>query len=192
MCTACLQVLALVLTQGQRCLSMLSVLTDVRLQGGVRGLEASVHWRHTPTLNRMSTPPHTPPHRHKHIQKCTNTSFENRAHAHTCNPPPTQTPPIIPSSSIRHHQPFIISPLGVSTYLFIAPSIHLSTDKLTQDPYDLCSRPMTALPNPQCPLLTGHDLPLSHYWLPAKAPIQSTSDTYTYRGNSGCSKMHIH
>lgn len=28
-CAACLHVLALVLTQGQRCLSMLSVLTDV-------------------------------------------------------------------------------------------------------------------------------------------------------------------
>lgn len=134
-CVACLQVLALVLTQGQRCLSMLSVLTDVRLQGRVRGLEASVHWRHTPTLYRMSTPPHTPPHRHKHthnmhkhLRMCIKTE-----HTYTCNLPPTQTllspPPrlsnplqLYPSPSALHHEPF-----GVSTFLFIFPSFHLLT-----------------------------------------------------------------
>lgn len=63
-CAACLRLLALVLTQGQRCLSMLSVLTDVRLQGGALGLEASIHWRHTPPQYRMSTHFHT----HKNAQ----------------------------------------------------------------------------------------------------------------------------
>lgn len=125
---ACLQVLALVLTRGRRCLSMLSILTDVRLQGGVRGLEASAHWRRTPPLIVMSTPPHTSLHRHRHTLKGTNTSFvdvqENQAHSGSHMHPSTYT---IASSSIRHHQPFIISPLGVSTHLFILPTIHLLT-----------------------------------------------------------------
>lgn len=112
-CAACLQVLALVLTPGQRCLSMLSVLTDVRLQGGVRGLEASVHWRHTPPLNRMSTPPHT--HTYKNAQThlfgmCMKTEHTQ---AYTCNLLPTQTLLTHPSNSLQlysspsalHHQP---------------------------------------------------------------------------------------
>lgn len=149
---ACLQVLALVLTQGQRCLSMLSVLTDVRLWGGVRGLEASAHWRHTPQLNRTSIPPHT--HTSAETQTCikmhkrifwdvykswVHSVFHMHPSAYTNTFDPPNTLRLYSSPSALHHQPF------GGIYLPIHPSIHpsIDCDKLTSDPSDLC--PLTAL-----------------------------------------------
>lgn len=105
-CAACLQVLALVLTQGQRCLSVLSVLTDVRLQGGVRGLEAPPYAGDAHlSLDRMSTPPHTKVHT-SFEAVLENSHMQPSAHTGTLDPSPPSNPPpalfvtISPSSSV--------------------------------------------------------------------------------------------
>lgn len=112
------------------------------------------HWRHTHTLAEQDV--HTSAQTHTHTNACLLRTCMKSQHtqAYRCSPLPTQTlltsPSPIPSSPIHHHQPFIISPLGVSTYLFIFSSISLLT--VINWPRTL----LTSTPWQPYPLLTPH------------------------------------
>lgn len=113
----CLQVLAPVLTRGQRRLHALSVLTDIRLLGRVWGLEATTHWTHVHTTTKTQT--HTKKKKKKRHKPIFHESWLG------C-PPPTrprswnhlQFPPALFITS----RPSSADLRGTCTYLLILPS----------------------------------------------------------------------
>lgn len=157
---ACLQVLALVLTQGQLCLSVLSVLTDNRLQGGVWGLEVCVHWRHTSAEPDVHASMYTQTNTFKKIYHIEDVYMQHSSYTNTLDLPshPRQLfITISPSSSV------LWGSLPISSsfiHIDLRPLWPLGTPHNSPA---ACKLPYS--------LFTSHDMTLSHSSLPTNSLV---------------------